>query len=50
MFTRLLLASLLFLTIQQPAFADATIPTKDIQGARDNLIAQTLRGIVHREL
>jgi len=44
MFTRVLLVSLLVLAIQQPSFAAATIPTKDIQGARDNSLLKRYEG------
>ena len=36
MFTKLLLATLLVLAVHVQAFAEATIPTKDIAGAKDN--------------
>jgi len=44
MFTRFLLASLLILSMDQAVSANATVPTKDIQGARDNPLLKRYEG------
>ena len=44
MFTKLLLAALLVLASHVQAFADATIPTKDIAGAKDNPLIKRYDG------
>jgi len=48
MFTKLLFAALLALASPVQALAEATIPTKDIAGAKDNpLIKRYDRGCTH---
>ena len=44
MFTKLLLATLLVLAVPVQAFAEATIPTKDIAGAKDNPLIKRYDG------
>jgi len=44
MFMKVFLAALLALAAQGPAFADATIPTKDIAGAKDNPLLKRYDG------
>ena len=44
MFTKLLLATLLVLAAHVQAFAEATIPTKDIAGAKDNPLIKRYDG------